>query len=356
MIQNKGIEKPWNWISLTFSVFYFFSFFHNPLTVYFVSGSLIVYGLFVGLYQGLVSAKYRHHLLLIIAMTLLGVITSSFNPSASMFFGYANFFAGYYFPPKRAFIVAAGIISTLFATAYVIDLWVAYYLFPGLIPAVALALMGAFIRQADEHRYKQQQNEEERQQLAAMAERERIARDLHDTLGHTLSCISLKAQLAYKLGEKGDVTEALAEISEVAELASATLGDVRGVISGYRQKGLSGHLEVLCKRLANAGFDVDTDNKLPRLSPALEASIILMITEAVTNIIRHSNGNHARISLQQQGTIITITIHDNGSAAQPIRGNGLNGIEERLSERGGELSINTDSGFSLSIRVHTQML
>lgn len=356
MIQNNGIEKPWNWLSLLFSVFYFFSFFYQPLTFYFVSGSLLFFGLFVGLYQRLASTKCRHQLVLIIAMALLGVVASSFNPSASMFFGYANFFAGYYLPPKRAFILATSIIFTLFATAYTIDLWVSYYIFPGLIPAIALALMGAFIRQADEHKYKQQQSEQERHQLAAVAERERIARDLHDTLGHTLSSIALKAQLARKLGDRGDITEALTEISEVAALASATLSDVRGVISGYRQKGLTGHVETLCKRLANADFTVDTDNHLAAIPPALEASIILMVTEAVTNIIRHSNGNHARISLQQQDTIITISVYDNGSAPKTTPGNGLSGIAERLVELDGQMSINTNSGFLLSIRVPSQAL
>lgn len=330
-----------------FSAFYFFSFFYTALTWTFVLMSLGYYTVFVLLYFQLVDGRSRYLLVQIAAVALLGIVASGTNSSASMFFGYATFFCGYYLPRRIALLLSLLIIACLLFSAAIHKLWVSYYIFPGLVPAVAMGFLGAFIQQGNAHQRREQQSAEEKRILAAAVERERIARDLHDTLGHTLSSIALKAQLARKLGERGDQQGALREIDQVAVIASETLSQVRSVISGYKARDLKAQLQQLQSRLEDAGFSTRINNATGQLPARLEAALVLILTEAVTNMLRHSRGKQATIELKHLQNRLEIVVADDGSIDTYTPGNGISGIDERLQELGGELQISINNGFQL---------
>ncbi len=343
------MDKPWSWVTLLFSLFYFFSFFFMPLTPQFVLVSVLLYTAYLALCLQLTNCPKEKVLQYIIALILLGFFGSSQNPSSSIFFGYGAFFAGFYLNRLLVLFFGLLICATILLTALVFDLFYSYYLFPAIVPAISMACLGLFVQVTDKHTIRERQNAEEKRQLAKVAERERIARDLHDTLGHSLSSIALKAQLAKKLGDRGDTQAALHEIHQVAKLASSTLTEVREAVSGYRKRGLPEHLELLQSRLEDAGFKTHISCEALNLNAANEASLIMMLTEAVTNIIRHSNGKLVDISLSKNENQLQALIRDNGVVDHFTPGNGLKGLEERLQEMNGSMQVSSEKGFCLHL-------
>lgn len=186
--------------------------------------------------------------------------------------------------------------------------------------------------------------------LAKVAERERIARDLHDLLGHTLSLITLKAELARKLVDR-DPQRAKEEMLDVEHTSRAALADVREAISGYRGEGLAAELVRARKALETAGIAVDSEVAALPLSPAQETVLALALREAVTNVVRHAQAGQCSVRLQQQDDLCTLEIADNGCGADAPEGNGLRGMRERLEAFGGSLERHTTAGTRLVIQL-----
>jgi two-component system sensor histidine kinase DesK len=192
--------------------------------------------------------------------------------------------------------------------------------------------------------------DEEIEHLAKVAERERIARDLHDLLGHTLSLITLKAELARKLVDR-DPQRAKQEMLEVEQTSRAALADVREAISGYRGEGLAAEVLRARKTLETAGIAVHSDiTELP-LSPAQETVLALALREAVTNVVRHAQARQCDVRLGQRDNLCTLEIADNGRGADAPEGNGLRGMRERLEALGGSLERQTRGGTRLVIQL-----
>ena len=192
--------------------------------------------------------------------------------------------------------------------------------------------------------------DEEIEHLAKVAERERIARDLHDLLGHTLSLITLKAELARKLVDR-DPQRAKQEMLDVEQTSRAALADVREAISGYRGEGIAAELVRARKTLETAGITVDCEfDKLP-LSSAQETVLALALREAVTNVVRHAQAQRCSVRLQRENDQCTLEIADNGRGADTPEGNGLRGMRERLESIGGSLQRQTQAGTRLVIHL-----
>ncbi|HSY67797.1 MAG TPA: sensor histidine kinase, partial [Edaphobacter sp.] len=192
---------------------------------------------------------------------------------------------------------------------------------------------------------------EEIEQLAAVAERERIARDLHDVLGHTLSVIVLKAELARRLIER-DPARAAQEIAEVEKTARTALTEVRETIGGYRSQGLPAEMEQARNTLQSAGVALACESPLPHLHATEETVLCLAVREAVTNIVRHAHATHCsmRFAKSPDG-FQTLLIADDGASPNLQEGNGLRGMRERVQSLGGRLSITTDPGVNLLIEL-----
>ena len=173
--------------------------------------------------------------------------------------------------------------------------------------------------------------------LAQVAERERIARDLHDLLGHTLTVIVLKSDVANRLFEV-DPQLAHREIAEVEATARKALGEVREAVAGYRAEGLPAEIAQARRTLASAGVQLTTDVEPTILSPDEENVLCLVLREAVTNVIRHAQATACRLELHRDGSRLRMTVADNGNGNAVSEGNGLRGMRERLAATGGSLT------------------
>lgn len=189
--------------------------------------------------------------------------------------------------------------------------------------------------------------------LAAVAERERIARDLHDVLGHTLSLIVLKSELAAKLVTR-DVARATAEIRDVEQVARQALHDVRETIQGYRASigAEAGRARDL---LETAGVRADVVLDAVALPRAAEEALALVIREASTNVARHAGAGTCRVSLDTEGSSVVLRVEDDGASdGRLVPGSGLGGMRERIEAVGGELgwrAARSGHGLVLEARV-----
>ncbi|GGP52248.1 two-component sensor histidine kinase [Streptomyces melanogenes] len=197
-------------------------------------------------------------------------------------------------------------------------------------------------------------------QLAANEERLRLARDLHDLLGHSLSLITLKSELAGRmLPDRPD--QAAQQVADIEQVSRQALVDVREAVTGYRRATLPGELAGARTALTAAGVAADlpvTAELPPGLPPGAGEALAWVVREAVTNVVRHSGARKCVITLgvfqTLDGRFLELKIADDGrgaSAATP--GNGLTGLAERLSEVNGKLepSAQKGRGFTLTARV-----
>ncbi|KAF1723138.1 sensor histidine kinase [Pseudoxanthomonas wuyuanensis] len=179
---------------------------------------------------------------------------------------------------------------------------------------------------------------DEVRRLAALAERERIGRDLHDLLGHTLSLVALKSDLAGRLMER-DPVAARREIDEVSRVARDALAQVRRAVTGIRAAGLAGELASAKLLLESDGVAFRYTAEEAPIPSELETVLALTLREAVTNIQRHARASLAEVSLQSDSQQVTLHVRDNGVGGAMAPGNGLTGMRERVEARGGRLRI-----------------
>jgi two-component system, NarL family, sensor histidine kinase DesK len=191
---------------------------------------------------------------------------------------------------------------------------------------------------------------EEIEQLAKTAERERIARDMHDILGHSLSLIVLKSELAGRLLETQPARAAL-EIAEIEVAARQALGEVRKTITGYRSEGFASELTRAAEVLGTAGVRLHRPARAPYLTPRHEATLSLVLREAVTNIVRHAGASECSIELSTADDRTQLVIADDGRGDIRQEGNGLRGMRERVQELGGSLSLESHRGTRLQIEL-----
>ncbi|MFD4871127.1 sensor histidine kinase [Streptomyces sp. NPDC058412] len=205
-------------------------------------------------------------------------------------------------------------------------------------------------------------------QLAANEERLRMARDLHDLLGHSLSLITLKSELAGRM-LPGQPEAAAQQVADIERVSRQALVDVREAVSGYRRPTLPGELAGARTALAAAGVVADLPVDLPADLPAepsgelpeeAESALAWSLREAVTNVVRHSGAKRCRVTLETRqtldGPVLELTVTDDGPGGPggpAAPGNGLTGLTERLAAVGGSLSAGPAgrTGFALTARV-----
>ncbi|AXI00458.1 sensor histidine kinase [Sporosarcina sp. PTS2304] len=193
-------------------------------------------------------------------------------------------------------------------------------------------------------------------ELTIVQERERIARDLHDTLGQKLSMIGLKSDLAVRLIER-DAEAAAAELQDIRQISSTALKEVRVLVSGMRSVKLKDELVRVQQLLKAAEIElvVEGDPNFPGMSPIVENVLVMCLKEAINNVVRHSYAKKCCISFERTTKEFTIQVSDNGiGIAQNgvnLPGNGLDGMEERLEFVNGRLLIASEEGTQLKIKV-----
>jgi len=280
-------------------------------------------------------------------LVLLGLLLYPHNSAAGVFFIYAASFASRLDHDRAAIATIAGIevivgVEALLTQMHLFSIaWVV--VFVALVGAINVHFEGVGRQQA-----KLRLAHDEIEHLAKVAERERIARDLHDLLGHTLSVIILKSELASKLAER-DPERAREEIRDVERISRDALTQVRAAVRGYRSGGLQAEVESARDALDAANVTLECDLARLPLPPAHEAVIALAIREAVTNIVRHAHATRCHIALTPHDRSYALTVIDNGSGGEAAFGSGLNGMRERIEALGGTLTRDGSNGTTVTI-------
>ncbi|MBO8192707.1 sensor histidine kinase [Streptomyces oryzae] len=198
-------------------------------------------------------------------------------------------------------------------------------------------------------------------QLAANEERLRLARDLHDLLGHSLSLITLKSELTGRMLPEHP-QKAAEQVADIERVSRQALVDVREAIGGYRRPTLAVELAGARTALDTAGIDAELPHRPPpvRLAPEQEGVLAWALREAVTNVVRHSGATRCTVTLQAQdrgadgARLLRLTVTDDGKGPSgAAEGNGLSGLRERLAQADGTLSTSAglDGGFTLRATV-----
>jgi two-component system sensor histidine kinase DesK len=181
--------------------------------------------------------------------------------------------------------------------------------------------------------------------LAASEERLRISRDMHDLLGHNLSLIALKSELARKLLGR-DPVAAEGEVRDIESVARTSLQEARAAVSGLRSASLASELDRAKKSLEAAGIEVELRTTGP-LPARIETLLGFAAREGATNVIRHSGAGHCEIAVRRVGHVAEFEMRDDGAGSidEGGMGSGLRGLAERMAEAGGTLDAGpTDGG------------
>lgn len=297
---------------------------------------------FLPMYFGFYWTRGWRRVGLLLAMGSLSVVLLPANVFANTFLVYANVLAAFLpWGPMLAVIAATQAMYAL--GGLMLDapmtLFVSTVLFMGLMSALCNRVWIAKARANQALRLSQ----DEIRRLAQVAERERIGRDLHDLLGHTLSVIAIKAELASKLALR-DPSASQREIADVERVAREALGQVRRAVAGMRAMGL--RAEFASARLALAAVEVDFDYRSDELAlhPETETVLALALREAATNVIRHAQARRCSAELARSGDIVRLAIRDDGLGGARADGNGLMGMRERVEAIGGELRLQSANG------------
>jgi two-component system sensor histidine kinase DesK len=310
--------------------------------------------LFVPLYLASYWARGWQVFACMLAGCLLGAAWVRWNVGAATFFIFACAMAARMTHIRNAVaaivgVIVLGVLASLLADAKMRFVFLMPLLTAGL-PVGLGSVMDARLRRSRQELLRKQ---EEVEHMATIAERERISRDLHDLLGHSLSLIALKAELARKLVHR-DVEACAREVGDIEASARQALAEVRAAVTGYREKGLAHALA--SARASLAAADVRLDEKVERfaLAPAAENVLALALREAVTNVVRHAGARRCSVSLALEHGVAVLRILDDGKArseADIRHGNGLCGMRERAQSLGGRLALRARAGLELELRV-----
>jgi two-component system sensor histidine kinase DesK len=210
-----------------------------------------------------------------------------------------------------------------------------------------------------------QELREAREELARNAiaeERLRFARDLHDLLGHSLSLIALKSELARRLAE-ADPHRAAQEMADVEEAARRALAEVREAVSGYRQVSCAQALAEARAALSGAGIALRPPDQVPDLPDAADVALGWVVREATTNVLRHSGARSVTVDLAEDGVRAVLTVTDDGTGVGDrmtvlgrAPGAGLAGLRERVTALGGDLDAGPVDGGGYQVRASVPLV
>jgi two-component system, NarL family, sensor histidine kinase DesK len=269
--------------------------------------------------------------------------------------GMAGFLAGSFLllvPRPAAWAYFSAVVASIyfFAQHYYHEVnWIAYYL-------VATMLLGLIVFGMTRLSQLVTELYELRGELARMAvtrERLRIARDLHDLLGYSISSITLKSELTFRLVARHP-ERAQQELSEILEISRQALADVRTVARAYRDMSLTAEAATAKDMLEAAEIEVEMRLECGPLSAAVDTALATALREGVTNMLRHSKAQHCAIHVSVHGERVRLTLVNDGLSEQLTEvptdaGSGLSNIRTRLAALGGTLTvaITEDRRFSL---------
>lgn len=344
--------------NLLFLSLFFGNLYFRP--VHGIDLAFVVTGLitFLVLYFRAFSVQESELALYIAAICLIGVGLSEITFGANVFFVYAAVFCGEFYNKKKAFLSLLLVLAFTALYAVITDKS-SYFWIPAIFMSITLGLLNIHHSEVLKKNKALMQSQQETKQLAKIAERERISRDLHDLLGHSLSVITLKSELAGKMIDKRISLEKIkAEIKAVEELSRKTLAQVRDAVKGYNIATING--EVLQVRVATeaANIKLIASIEVASLPINVESELALIIREAITNVIRHAETEKVWIVLKQVTTHLSLTISDQGQITTKKEQSGMQNMRTRIEHLGGKMKIenapNTQLIFTLPITQQSQ--
>lgn len=345
-------QNPWVGLVYLFFVFFPLLFWDAPTSALWVS--LAATAVFIPMHFIAARSAPTRRTVLALAMVGLAYVVVPFNPGGHTFLLYALATLAWTVRPRAC--VALGALFWLVMAVQMV--WV--YPFKaiavgtaglsvvlGSILVASIIVERARMRRDAELRLSQ----DEVRKLARLAERERISRDLHDLLGHTLSLVALKSELAGKLLER-DPVRAREHMAEVERVARQALAEVREAVSGMRSPELQAELAAARLALESTGVQVHVRFDELALAPPQEQVLAMALREGVTNVIRHSQAERVDITLARSETGTVLEIQDNGRGMGGSEGNGLTGMRERLVQLGGWLELESPPGAGTRLSLH----
>jgi two-component system, NarL family, sensor histidine kinase DesK len=357
--QNNNGIAPYIWTVLCVLPFYFI--FQSPSTIQVVVGIFLTFIFFILYRIAFLSRGWLVYLWTLILIAISITATSLFN------YVYFAFFLAYFIgniKDRIPFLTLYFIhlISTSASINYSIVMQEGLFLKQ--LPFVIIIWISVILLPFSIYNRKERGQLEEKledankriSELVKLEERQRIARDLHDTLGQKLSLIGLKTDLARKLINK-DPERARNELKDVQQTARTALSEVRKMVSSMR--GIRLKDEILrVKQITKAAqieFEGEEEYTLSKVSSLTENILSMCLKEAVNNVVKHSGATTCSFSINQSWKEIVMTIKDNGqfkgSVENKIEGHGLIGMKERLEFINGSLELITKNGTKLIIRV-----
>ena len=299
------------------------------------------------------SEVLAHRATVAVLAVLAGALGFGIGPEWRMlFFYHVNVAAGIMLPKRDAHAVVAGIaLLTLVAGASSGLAWLAF-------PALAIGLWStAFVGQVAAVA-ELRAAREELARLAVSEERLRFARDLHDLLGHSLSLITLKSELAERLLPDTPENEGAGkEVRDLRGVARGALREVREAVSGYRRPSLDEELAGARAMLEAAGISCRTRNGAGDLPKDAEAILTWVVREGATNVVRHGRAKGCEIRLRRDGAAVHAEVVDDGRGGPPAKrggdgvgGSGLSGLAERVRTGGGRLEAGPLPGGGFRLR------
>jgi two-component system sensor histidine kinase DesK len=335
------------WVGLAYLVFVFLPLLFWPerpaISVWLSVAAVVI---FLPMYFSFFRWRGARQRLLVPAMALLGLGVIWYNPGGNTFIIYAMAMAATVLPVRSAVLAALAMVVAMSLLFWwrmpTLALAVAY---SAMVIVIGVLVMAGILysRARSRRNAELRLTQDEVARLAAMAERERIGRDLHDLLGHTLSVVALKSELAGRLVDR-DPAGAKAQIAEVETVARQALSQVREAVAGIRAAGLQA--ELAAARLALLSADVRLDQRLAPVAVAAEAesALAMAVREAVTNVLRHADASRVDVELGTFDGELRLSISDDGRGGATTPGTGLSGMRERLAAVGGRLEIDSPEG------------
>lgn len=319
-----------------------------------LAATLVTLPVFLALYLSHPGNRRQRPLAPVLGIAALCYVLEPFNGFANTYLTYAAALAPLALPGFLRPLLLTATLLALFATEVLALHQPPVIIAIGALLAIACCVGNGFARDNRRRNFALRLSQEEVRRLAAVAERERIGRDLHDLLGHTLSLIALKGELAGKLLAR-DPPAAAREIGEVTQVARAALAQVRTAVTGMRAAALAGELASARALLESCGVELTCRQETGELPPGIETALALIVREAATNIQRHAGATHADIEIgtradAARGGAVALRVSDNGRGGAAARGNGLAGIGERVRALGGTLEIDSPPGAGTVLR------
>jgi len=330
----------------------------TPARVFFALGGAALFtGVFLWLlwmHEPLPSAaaglpEVRKRQVAIVFLALLAILLNlALGSEWRVLFFHVNVAAGLMLMTRDAYVAIAGLAIVTLALGIVSGMaWL-------VLPTVAIGLWAtAFVRQVAAVA-ELRSAREELARLAVNEERLRFARDLHDLLGHSLSLITLKSELAGRLLPAAP-KKAATEVHDIEDVARQALREVREAVAGYRRPTLDEELAGAVEMLEAAGISCRIENEAGVLPNAVDAVLAWAVREGTTNVIRHSRARRCRILLGHDDEEIYAEITDDGQGFQSnsgeTSGSGLSGLSERVATFAGRIEAGSppDGGFRLRV-------